>query len=56
MEYGPQQIGDETLWLPIRMSAHDPSNEGRFTATYSNYHRYTGSMTLKPVDSASSPE
>lgn len=50
MEYGPQQIGDETLWLPVRMSAHDPANEGRFTATYSNYHRYTGSMTLVPVD------
>jgi hypothetical protein len=55
VEYGPRKIGEETLWLPIRMSAHDPANEGRLTVTYSNYHRYTGSMTLKSVDPAADP-
>jgi hypothetical protein len=50
MEYGPQKMGDETLWLPIRMTAHDPKNEGQMIVTYSNYHRYAASSTILPAD------
>lgn len=49
MEYGPQVIGDETLWLPVRMAAHDPKNEGRMVVAYSNYHRYTASSVVLPA-------
>lgn len=50
MEYGPQKIGDETLWLPIRMTAHDPKNEGQMIVIYSNYHRYSATSTILPAD------
>jgi hypothetical protein len=50
MEYGPQKMGDETLWLPIRMTAHDDKGEGRMSVTYSNYHRYMAKATIVPND------
>lgn len=50
IEYGPQKIGSDTLWLPTRMTAHDPKDEGRMAVTYSNYHRYTASSTVLPAD------
>ena len=50
MEYGPQTFGDETLWLPVKMTAHDPKDEGRMIAVYSNCHRYTVKATLLPAD------
>jgi hypothetical protein len=50
MEYGPQRMGDETVWLPIRMTAHDPKDEGQMIVTYSNYHRYVASSTILPAD------
>ena len=56
MEYGPQKIGDETLWLPVRMTAHDPKDEGRMVVRYSNYHRYTANSTVLPADSPTDHE
>ena len=49
MQYGPQQMGDEMLWLPIKMTAHDDKEEGRISVTYSNYHRYTAKVTIAPT-------
>jgi hypothetical protein len=46
MEYGPQRMGDETLWLPVKMNAHDDKDEGRMSITFSNYHRYAASSTI----------
>ncbi len=55
MEYRPQKIGDEILWLPVRMTAHDPKNEGRVIVDYSNYHRYTASSRVLPADAPAVP-
>lgn len=48
MEYGPQEIGNETMWLPKKFTAHDAKGEGVMTAVYSNYHRFVGKATLLP--------
>ena len=54
-DYGPQKIGDETMWLPMAMTAHDAKDEGRMVVAYSNYHRFAGSATLLP-DTTKEPE
>ncbi len=54
VEYAPQKLGDETFWLPVRFESHDEKNEGRMTATYSNFHRYAS--TAKVVDSGAQPQ
>ncbi len=46
MDYGPQPLGDETVWLPTRMTSHDANDQGRMTAVYSNYHRYTATSKV----------
>ena len=52
IDYGPQKLGDETFWLPVRLSAHDPKDEGRMTVTYSNFHRFTGELRVVPEGQA----
>lgn len=48
MEYAPQTIGDETMWLPKKLVTHDAKDEGGMTVVFSNYHRYVGKATLLP--------
>ncbi len=50
IDYGPQKLGDETFWLPVKLFAHDPNDEGRMAVTYSNFHRFTGQLKVLPGD------
>ncbi len=49
MDYAPEQLGDQVLWLPTRLLAHDAKDEGRMIAIYSNFHIYTAKTTILPV-------
>jgi hypothetical protein len=48
IDYGPQKLGDETFWLPVKMISHDPGDAGRMIVTYSNFHRFTGEIKVLP--------
>jgi hypothetical protein len=48
IDYAPQQLGDQTFWLPSRFYAHDATDRHRMIATYSNCHRYTGELKILP--------
>jgi hypothetical protein len=54
LDYAPQKLGDATFCLPVRFESHDEKNEGRMTATFSNFHRYTS--TAKMVNTGSQPQ
>jgi hypothetical protein len=41
IDYAPQQLGEETFWLPTRFEAVDVHQQGEMIASYSNCHRYT---------------
>lgn len=49
MDYAPQALGDKTIWLPVRLVAHDETGEREMTADYSNYHRYTAKVEILPA-------
>jgi hypothetical protein len=55
VDSGPTQIGDRVFWLPITVTGDVIENKGkqkgRFTAYYSNYHRYTATSTILPATS-----
>jgi hypothetical protein len=44
------KVGDQTYWLPTTVTGTILNGKirGRFLAHYSNYHRYTASITLLP--------
>jgi hypothetical protein len=48
IDYAPQNLGELTLWLPVRVESHNGKGERRMTATFSNYHRYTGEARILP--------
>jgi hypothetical protein len=48
IDYAPQHLGELTLWLPTRVESNDGKGERRMTATFSNYHRYTGEVRILP--------
>jgi hypothetical protein len=48
IDYAPQKLGDRIFWLPSRFYANDAHNSARMSATYSNYHRYTGELKILP--------
>lgn len=48
IDYAPQQLGDQTFWLPSRFYAHDAKNRARMIAIYSNCHRYIGELKILP--------
>jgi hypothetical protein len=48
IDYAPQKLGVETFWLPVRVEAHDSDGHRQMTATYSNFHRYTGELEILP--------
>jgi hypothetical protein len=48
IDYAPQELGEQTFWLPSRFYAHDPGNKERMLAVYSNCHRYTGELRVVP--------
>jgi hypothetical protein len=53
VDSGPTQVGDQIFWLPIIVTGDVAQNKGkakgRFTAHYSNYHRYTATSTILPA-------
>jgi hypothetical protein len=49
VDFAPQKLGEKTFWLPARFESHDEKSEGRMSATFSNFHRYTSAA--KMVDS-----
>lgn len=53
IDYAPQKLGDRIFWLPSRFYAHDSSNSSRMSATFTNYHRYTGELKVLPDGSFS---
>ncbi len=50
VDCAPARIGDETFWLPVTVIGRNDDGKlrGEFIAHYSNYHRYTASITLLP--------
>lgn len=54
LDYAPQKLGDAVFFLPVRFESHDEENQGRMTATFSNFHRYAS--TTKLLDSGHSPK
>jgi hypothetical protein len=61
VDSAPTQVGDQTYWLPTVIVGRfrEGKVKGEFIAHYSNYHRYTASITLLPgateVDPATPP-
>jgi len=51
-DYAPAQIGDKTFWLPTVTVTSGISNKAKVHTTvhYSDYHQYTASSTVLPVD------
>jgi hypothetical protein len=51
VDCAPTQVGDETFWLPTLVTGDVIQNKakGRFTAHYSNYHRYIATSTILPA-------
>jgi len=56
VEYGPQQLGGRTFWLPRKLSAHDDKDEGRMYVTYSNCHRFGSEVRILPGATEAAPE
>jgi len=62
VDLAPTRVGDETFWLPITVTGRSPKRaiRGECVAHYSNYHRYTASITILPgateVDPSSTPK
>ena len=48
VDYAPDKLGGQTLWLPSRFYAHDAKNTSRMLALYSNCHRYIGDLKILP--------
>lgn len=50
VDIAPEKIGDKTFWLPTLVvgTFNNGKEKGRFVAHYSDYHRFTGSVTLLP--------
>ena len=48
IDYAATLVGDQGFWLPSRIVARMGDGKAQFTARYSNYHRFTGTVTLLP--------
>jgi hypothetical protein len=50
VDIAPAKIGDTTFWLPTLVvgTFNNGKLKGRFVAHYSDYHRFTGSISLLP--------
>ena len=46
VDFAPQKLGEETVWLPVHTEGKDPGKSGRMAVTYSNFHRYTGEARI----------
>ena len=59
VDFAPARLsgpaGDQTFWLPTRISTRLEHNDGFFIATYSNYRRFTASMQILPLDPDAAP-
>jgi hypothetical protein len=56
VDYAPVQLGGEALWVPVKVVAYDPKEEGRFEASYTNFHRFSGTVTIVPGTEKPAPE
>ena len=48
MDFAPVSLGEETLWLPVRLESHDEKDEHRLEVRYSECKRFGGSITILP--------
>ena len=48
IDYGPVVLGEEAVWLPLRVATQDEKDERRFVVRYSDFHRYGGAITILP--------
>jgi len=50
VDIAPAKIGDSTFWLPTLVvgTFNNGKVKGKFVAHYSDYHRFTGSVSLLP--------
>ena len=48
IDYAAAFIGGQSIWLPTSLIAELDNGKGTFAARYSNYHRFTGTVTLLP--------
>lgn len=44
VHFAPVTLGSDTVWMPVRIVRSD--SDGRMIATYSNFHRYSGSAVI----------
>ena len=60
VDFAPVTLSDKSFWLPFMVSAstsETPKTTAfRFTAHYSNYHRFAASSTILPTTSDSSTQ
>ena len=55
-DYSPAKVGNKTFWLPTTVIAHwvggaDRKTPFAWVSRYSDYHQYTASVTISPVES-----
>jgi hypothetical protein len=59
VDFAPVNLSGKSFWLPVTISAYTTetpkTNAFRFTAHYSNYHRFAASSTILPATSDDSP-
>ncbi len=48
VDFAPQILGNQTLWLPARFEASDAGKQGHQVAIYSNFHRFVGEVKILP--------
>jgi hypothetical protein len=48
VDFAPQKLGEETVWLPVRVECSDPGKNGRMVVSYSNFHRYAVETRIQP--------
>jgi hypothetical protein len=53
-DYAPVRVGEETFWLPTNVIAKGSIGKTpyKWVSHYSDYHRYTSSVTILPADSS----
>jgi hypothetical protein len=63
VDFAPVTLSGKSFWLPVKISAWTTettkTNAFRFTAHYSNYHRFAASSTILPAtsnDSTTTPQ
>ena len=56
VDYGPQELGGRSYWLPQRLFTHDNEDEARMYATYSSCHRFGSEVRILPGVTEAAPD